>query len=69
MDNSVLSMVDSLLLLFCANCILKCGEYHIFCCFFSYQSLLELHYGGRMNKSQTAREWVIEMGLSYREVE
>ena len=38
-----------------------------FCCFFSYPSLLELHYGGRMNKSQTAREQAIEVGLSVRE--
>ena len=38
-----------------------------FCCLFSYHSLLELHYGGRMNKSQTAREWAIEVGLSVRE--
>ena len=40
-----------------------------FCCLFSYHSLLELHYGGRMNKSQTAREWAIEVGLLVREAE
>ena len=40
-----------------------------FCCLFSYPSLLELHYGGRMNKSQTAREWAMEVGLSVREAE
>ena len=34
-----------------------------FCCFFSYPSLLELHYGGRMSKSQTAREQAREVGL------
>ena len=38
-----------------------------FCCLFSYHSLLELHYGGRMNKSQTAREWATEVGLLVRE--
>ena len=38
-----------------------------FCCLFSYHSLLELHYRGRMNKSQTARELAIEVGLSVRE--
>ena len=38
-----------------------------FCCLFSYHSLLELHYGGRMNKSQTAREQAIEVGLLVRE--
>ena len=40
-----------------------------FCCFFSYPSLLELHYGGRMSKSQTTREWAMEVGLSVREAE
>ena len=40
-----------------------------FCCLFSYHSLLELHYGGRMNKSHTAREQVIEVGLLIREAE
>ena len=40
-----------------------------FCCFFSYHSLLELHYGDRMHKSQTAREQAIEIGLSFREPE
>ena len=40
-----------------------------FCCLFSYSSLLELHYGGRMSKSQTAREWAIEVGLLIREAE
>ena len=40
-----------------------------FCCLFSYPSLLELHYGGRMRKSQTAREQAREVGLSIREAE
>ena len=40
-----------------------------FCCLFSYPSLLELHYGGRMNKSQTSRELAIEAGLLVREAE
>ena len=38
-----------------------------FCCLFSYPSLLELHYGGRMSKSKTAREQAMEVGLSIRE--
>ena len=37
--------------------------------FFSYPSLLELHYGGRKRKSQTAREWAREIGLLVREAE
>ena len=40
-----------------------------FCCLFSYPSLLELHYGGRMTKSQTAREQAREVGLLIREAE
>ena len=40
-----------------------------FCCLLSYPSLLELHYGGRMRKFQTTREWAREMGLSIREAE
>ena len=38
-----------------------------FCCLFSYHILLELHYGGRINKSQTTREQAIEVGLLIRE--
>ena len=34
------------------------------CCLFSYPSLLELHYRGRMRKSHTAREQAREVGLS-----
>ena len=40
-----------------------------FYCLFSYPSLLELHYGGRIRKSQTAREQVRETGLLVREAE
>ena len=40
-----------------------------FCCLFSYPSLLELHYRGRMRKFQTAREQAREVGLSIREAE
>ena len=40
-----------------------------FCCLFSYSSLLELHYGGRMSKSQTVREQAMEVGLLVREAE
>ena len=39
------------------------------CCLFSYPCLLELHYGGRMRRSQTTREWAREAGLSIREAE
>ena len=38
-----------------------------FYCLFSYSSLLELHYGRRIRKSQTAREQARETGLSVRE--
>ena len=40
-----------------------------FCCLFSYPSLLELHYGGKLRRSQTARERAREMGLSVKEAE
>ena len=40
-----------------------------FCCLFSYHSLLELHSGDRMHKSQTTMEQAIEVGLSFREAE
>ena len=40
-----------------------------FYCLFSYPSLLELHYAGRIRKSQTTREWAREMGLLVREAE
>ena len=40
-----------------------------FYCLFSYPSLLELHYRGRLRKSQTARELAREVGLSVREAE
>ena len=37
--------------------------------YFSYHLLLELHYGDKLHKSQSAREWVGEAGLSFREAE
>ena len=40
-----------------------------FCCLFSYPSLLELHYRGKLRKSQTAREQAREMRLLVREAE
>ena len=40
-----------------------------FCYLFSYPSLLELHYGGRLRKSKTIREQAREAGLSIREAE
>ena len=40
-----------------------------FYCFFSYPSLLKLHYGGRLKKSQTTRECTRETGLLVRETE
>ena len=39
------------------------------CCLFSYHSLLELHYRGRMNKSLTTNERANTEGLSVREME
>ena len=41
----------------------------IFYCLFSYHSLLELHYGDRLCKSQSAREWARKVGLSIREAD
>ena len=35
----------------------------------SVLNMTELHYRGRMSKSQTAREQTIEVGLSFREAE
>ena len=40
-----------------------------FYCLFSYLSLLELQYGGRIQKSQIDREQARVMGISVREVE
>ena len=40
-----------------------------FCYLFSYPSLLELHYRGRLRKFQTAKEQAREAGLSTREAE
>ena len=41
----------------------------MFYCLFSYLSLLELQYGGRIQKSQIAREQAREMGILVREAE
>ena len=41
----------------------------IFCFLFSYPSLLDLHYRGRMSKVQITREWAMEVGLLVREAE
>ena len=38
-------------------------------CLFSYSILLELQYGGRIQKSQATGEQAREMGISVREVE
>ena len=40
-----------------------------FYCLFSYSSLLELQYGGRIRKSQAAREGARETGILVREGE
>ena len=67
MGNSLLSMTDTSLFSFHAStlfCVVLC-----FYCLFSYPGLLELHYGGRVKKSETAKEWARETGLSVREVE
>ena len=40
-----------------------------FYCLFSYPSLLELHYGGRLKKSQATRDQAREMGIMVREAE
>ena len=55
--------------------VVLCQLYHYLwvvsyiCCLFSYHSLLELHNGGQMHQSQTAREWAIEVGLLFRQAE
>ena len=40
-----------------------------FYCLFSYSSLLQLQFGGRIQRYQTAREWVRETGILVRETE
>ena len=62
MGNSLFSMMDTSL--FSLLLMILC-----FYCLFSYPSLLELHYGGRIKRSQITREWARETGLSVREVE
>ena len=54
----------------CSTSVVSCSWMVLyFCCLLSYPSLLELHYGGRMRRSQTTREWAKEVGLSVREAE
>ena len=60
MGNSLLCMIDGPLLLWMVLC---------FYCLFSYSSLLELWYGGRIWKSQTTREWARETGILVWEAE
>ena len=60
MGNSLLSMIDGSTLLWMVL--------HFYC-LFSYSSLLELQYGGRILKSKTAREWVRDTGILVREAE
>ena len=40
-----------------------------FCCFFSFHSLLKLHYGDKLCKSQSTRKGATEARLSVREAE
>ena len=59
MGNSLLSMISGF----------HCYEQSVFCCFSSYLTLLELHYGGRVKRSWVAQEQANEMGTSVREAE
>ena len=49
--------------------VFHCYEWSVFCCFSSYLTLLELHCGGRVMRSQIAWEQAKEMGTSIREAE
>ena len=50
--------------------VLHCyGWSYFYYCLFSYSSLLELQYGGRIWMSQATREWAREMGILVREAE
>ena len=60
MGNSLLSMTDGSSLLW-----MVLHFYYLF----SYSSLLELQYGGRIWKSQTSREQARETGILVREVD
>ena len=60
MGNSLLSIMDGPSLLWIVLC---------FYCLFSYPSLLELQYGGRIQKSQATREQAREAGTSVSEAE
>ena len=44
-----------------------CYKWSVFYCFSSYLTLLELHYGGRVTRSQLAQEQAEETGTSIRE--
>ena len=69
MGNSLFSMTDTPLLLLNGNCIIFMGGLTFLLSFLVTPSLLELQYGGRIRKSQPAREWARETGLSVREAE
>ena len=49
--------------------VFHCCRWPVFYCFFIYLTLLELHYGGRVQRSQLAQEQAKEMGTSVREYE
>ena len=60
MGNSLSSMINGFFIVVDGLC---------FYCLFSYLSLLELQYGGRIRKSQITREQAKETGISVREAE
>ena len=60
MGNSLSSMINGFFIVVDGLC---------FYCLFSYLSLLELQYGGRIRKSQIAREQMRETGILVREAE
>ena len=49
--------------------VFHCCRWSVFYCFLSYLTLLELHYGGRVQRSQIDWEQAKEMGTSVRESE
>ena len=68
MGNSLSSMTGNSL---CCLMAIASSSWMVLCfyCLFSYRSLLELHYGWRLKKSQTAREQARETGILVREAE
>ena len=60
MGNSLSSMINGFLLLWMV---------YVFYYLFSYSTLLELQYGGRVQKSWISQEQAREMGTSVREAE